>query len=56
LTRAFDADILLNVFLAIAVDNLADAQSLSDDADNEADEINNVPAPTPAEQVRLQRF
>ena len=45
------ADILLNVFLAIAVDNLADAQSLSD-ADNEADELNNVRAPSPTEHVR----
>ena len=31
------ADILLNVFLAIAVDNLADAQSLSD-VDKETEE------------------
>ena len=45
---------MLNVFLAIAVDNLADAQSLSDaeNNNNEVDELN-VRAPSPpAEQVR----
>jgi len=36
LTRLAAVDILLNVFLAIAVDNLADAESLSEiEAENE---------------------
>jgi len=49
LTRA--TDILLNVFLAIAVDNLADAQSLSD-RENENEEIMvEKRAGSPVEQV-----
>jgi len=52
---SLDADILLNVFLAIAVDNLADAQSLSE-AENEAEENNERKQSlqiSPAEQVNL---
>jgi len=40
----FRKDILLNVFLAIAVDNLADAQSLSE-VDKESDEEDKKLAP-----------
>jgi len=50
-----DSDILLNVFLAIAVDNLADAQSLSE-TENEIDENNDgklLLQRVPIEQVRL---
>jgi len=53
LTAVHTTDILLNVFLAIAVDNLADAQSLSE-AENETDENNERKQslqPSPAEQV-----
>lgn len=36
--RCFELDILLNVFLAIAVDNLADAESLNSAQKEEAEE------------------
>lgn len=36
--RLFESDILLNVFLAIAVDNLADAESLNTAQKEEAEE------------------
>ena len=51
---SFDTDILLNVFLAIAVDNLADAQSLSE-TETENDEINEGKS-SPVDQVGYQRF
>lgn len=41
------ADILLNVFLAIAVDNLADADSLTTIAKEEEDEKQKSHSPTP---------
>lgn len=42
------ADILLNVFLAIAVDNLADADSLTE-VEKADDEENKSHSPTPQE-------
>lgn len=48
-----DTDILLNVFLAIAVDNLADAQSLSE-TETDNDELNEGKC-SPVDQVGYKR-
>lgn len=48
LSLAMFADILLNVFLAIAVDNLADADSLNE-VEKTEDEENKEHSPTPQE-------